>query len=117
MPPNEPPLEHAGMDQLTRFDAYISSDRVYVFMDGTAAGCTHYPSGTGFVLSGSVSVTFGDVLYHEGAEGVVCQQVRPFPFLYQHQCTETQRHWDDLAFKNGVAAPAWDSTNFPCAAF
>jgi hypothetical protein len=117
MPPAEPPLEHAGMDRMTKFDAYISSNTLYVFMDGTPAGCTHYPSGTGFALSGQVSVTFGDVLYHEGAENLVCYQNRPFPFVYEHGCTDTQRHFDDLAFKNGVAAPAWDATNFPCTAY
>jgi hypothetical protein len=115
--PAESPFEHSGMDRMTRFDAYISSNRVYVLMDGTPAGCTQYPTGTGFALSGPVTVTFGDVLYHEGAETLVCYEARPYAFMYEHQCTETKRVWDDLGFKSGVAAPAWDAVRFPCQPF
>jgi len=115
MPPNESPQEHAGMDRMVKFDAYVSSDRVYTFMDGTPAGCTKYPGNNGFHLSGPVTVTFGDVIYHEGApdEGV-CSQTRPFPFMNAHQCMETKRHWDDLGWKAGVAPPTWDETKLPC---
>jgi hypothetical protein len=117
IPPADPPFEHAGLDRMTRYDAYISSNRLYVFMDGAPAGCTLYPS-NGFALSGSVSVTFGDVLYHEGApDEQICTQPRPYPFMHEHQCSETKRQWDDLGFKSGVGPPAWDSANFPCAAF
>ncbi len=120
IPPAEPPFEHAGMDRMTKYDAYISSERLYVFVDGTPAGCTLYPT-TGFALSGPVSVTFGDVLYHEGAETEVgsCVAGSPtgMPFLLVHQCTETKRHWDDLGFKSGVNVPEWDSTRFPCVSY
>ncbi len=114
IPPAEPPFEHAGMDRMTKYDAYISNSTLYVFMDGTPAGCTKYPS-NGFALSGPVTVTFGDVLYHEGApDELVCAQTRPYSFMHEHQCTETKRQWDDLGFKNGVDAPTWDTTIFPC---
>jgi hypothetical protein len=109
-------FEHAGMDRQTKFDAYISSQRLYVFMDGEPAGCTQYPSN--FALQGPVTVTFGDVLYHEGApDELICNQVRPYTFLHNHQCTETKRHFDDLGFKSGVAAPSWDENKFPCGAY
>jgi hypothetical protein len=108
------------MDRMTRYDAYISSDRLYVFMDGAPAACTKYPQGD-FSLQGPVTVTFGDVLFHEGAEGEVgsCVQgvLTSLPFLNRHQCTETSRHWDDLGFKSGVAAPDWDELRFPCVAY
>jgi len=120
IPPAEPPFEHAGMDRMTKYDAYISSARLYVFVDGTPAGCTLYPN-NGFALGGTVTVTFGDVLYHEGAETEVgsCIAGSPtgMPFLLAHQCTETKRTWDDLGFKSAVNAPPWDSTNFPCVAY
>jgi hypothetical protein len=117
MPPAEPPFEHAGMDRMTRYDAYISSSLLYVFMDGTPAGCMMYPSG-GFALSGAMTVTFGDVLYHEGAgDELVCSLDKPYAFMHEHQCTETKRHWDDLAFKGGVPAPAWNATLYPCMPF
>ena len=114
--PTEPLFEHAGMDRMTKFDVYVSSQRLYVLFDGTPAGCTQYP-GT-FALRGPVTVTFGDTLYHEGAadEGV-CQGAKPYSFLHAHQCTETRRHFDDLGFKSGVAAPTWDEAKFPCGAY
>ena len=116
IPPAEPPFEHAGVDRMTKFDAYISSSTVYVLMDDSPAGCTHYPS-KGFALSGTVTVTFGDVLYHEGAQDEgVCDQSKPYGFLHEHQCNETVRHWDDLGIKSGVAAPAWDA-RFACTAY
>ena len=37
--PAEPAFEHSGADRLTRFDAFVSSKRVYLFMDGGPAGC------------------------------------------------------------------------------
>jgi tetrahydromethanopterin S-methyltransferase subunit B len=113
-PPAEPPFEHAGMDRITKYDAYISSTVLYAFMDGTPAGCMQYPS-NGFALTGAVTVTFGDVLYHEGAgDELVCSEQKPYAFMHEHQCTETKRHWDDLGFKSGVAAPPWNDTLFPC---
>jgi hypothetical protein len=106
-------FEHAGVDRMTRFDAYISSQRMYVYMDGAPAGCTLYPAG--FALGGPVSVTWGDVLYHEGAtDELVCSQERPFGFLHRHQCQETSRHFDDLGFQSGAALPAWDEARVPC---
>jgi hypothetical protein len=115
--PADSPFEHAGVDRMTRYDAYISSTQLYVFMDGAPAGCTQYPS-NGFALNGPVTLTFGDVLYHESApDELICAQARPYPFMHEHQCSETKRQWDDLGFKSGVAAPTWDSVNFPCAAF
>jgi hypothetical protein len=117
MPPAEPVFEHIGVDRMTKFDAYLSSGLLFTFVDGTPAGCVQYPGG-GFTLSGPVTVTFGDVLYHEGApDELVCAQARPYAFLHTHECTETKRHWDDIAFKSGVDAPSWDFTNFPCTPF
>ena len=111
--PAEPPFEHAGMDRLTRFDVYVSSQRMYVLFDGAPAGCMQYPSA--FRLRGPVTVTFGDVLYHEGAEDErICASPKPYPFMHAHQCTETKRHFDDLGFKSGVAAPPWNDRLLPC---
>jgi hypothetical protein len=111
--PTEPPFDHAGMDRMTRFDIYVSSQRVYLFLDGTPAGCTTYPSG--FTLNGAVTMTVGDVLYHEGApDELICVQDKPYSFMHAHQCSETKRHFDDLAFKSGVPAPAWDESRLPC---
>ncbi len=107
------PFEHAGMDRLTRFDVYVSSQQIYSFMDGKPSGCALYPAG--FSLSGPVTVSFGDLLNHEGAaDELVCSQALPYGFLHPHQCVETKRHFDDFGFKSESAAPVWDETLFPC---
>jgi hypothetical protein len=31
--------------------------------------------------------------------------------------TDTTRHFDNLGFKSGVAAPAWDESRLPCVDF
>lgn len=113
MRPSDPIFEHAGMDRQTTFDAYISNERLYVYFDGQPAGCTLFPSV--FKLEGPVTVTFGDVIYHEGAEDEeVCHGPRPYAFLNKHQCQETRRHFDDLGFKSGVKPPVWDEKTVPC---
>ena len=70
-------------------------------------------------------MTVGDVLYHEGAPDEVCGSHELFPFSNEHNCLETDRHFDDLGFKSGVAAPgtsgfvvgasawSWDETRDP----
>jgi hypothetical protein len=117
-PPAQPLFDNAGMDAMMRFDAYVSSNLLYVFTNGSPAACTQFPS-NGYSLTGKqVTVTFGDVLYHEGApDEQVCALLKPYAFMHEHQCTETKRHWDDLGFKSGVAAPEWNTTNFPCMAY
>ena len=71
-----------------------------------------------FALNGAVSVTFGDVLYHEGAaDERVCHDSRPYSFMHVHQCTETKRHFDDLGFKSAVPAPTWNEALMPCSPY
>ncbi len=114
--PTDTPFEHAGMDRLTRFDLYVSTQRAYVFLDGRPAGCTRFPSN--FALQGAVTVTVGDVLYHEGApDELICADPKPYSFMHVHQCDETKRHFDDVAFKSGVPAPTWDESKLPCGAY
>jgi hypothetical protein len=114
--PDQAVDEHMGADRMTRFDVYVSFDRAYFLLDGAPAGCTLFPPG--FSIAGPVTFTVGDVLYHEGAaDELVCAYQKPFPFLHEHQCTETKRHFDDLGFKSGVPAPSWNATVFPCGAY
>jgi len=116
--PSIPLLEHGGVDRLTKFDVYISSGRIYAFTDDAPAACIDLPKSGGFALSGPVSVTFGDVLYHESAtDEVICGQTHPYPYMYEHQLSESKRHWDDLGFKAGLPPPKWDSKRFPCLPF
>jgi hypothetical protein len=124
--PTQPIFEYSGMDRPTQFDVYISSSQVYAFVEGQPAGCTYFPPNNdakdyyfaqGFALKGPVSVSFGDVIYHEAAsdEGVCgTSQQHPYAFMHEHQCSETKRHWDSIGYKAGVPAPPWDDNRFPC---
>jgi hypothetical protein len=116
----DPPFEHGGMDRMTRFDAFISSQKLYVFMDGAPAGCTAYPSA--FALQGTVTVTFGNVIYHETAD-LSAMNPRLMSFIERHQFMETSRQFDDLGFKAGVSTVSdpllstWDETRLPCGTY
>ncbi len=99
--------EHIGVDRPTRFEAYVSSERAYLFLDGLAYGCVDLPSSG--VPTGEVTVTFGDVLYHSGVD--LIEEYDYYREQFQHQ---TRRHFDNLGFKSGVPAPAWDEGRFPC---
>ena len=111
--PAAPAFERAGLDRMTKFDLFLSSQRLYVFVDDQPAGCTILPSNVKF--GGPVTYTVGDVLYHEGAaDERICVDARPYEFMHKHQCYETKRHFDDLAFKNAVPPPVWDDKRFPC---
>lgn len=115
-PPTDPAFEHSGVDEMTRFDVYVSSSRMYLLFDGKPAGCSKYPSN--FALKGAVTVTFGAVMYHEGApDEMVWNQPKPYGYWHRHEATESKRHFDDLAFKSGVAQPQWDDSKFPCQAY
>ena len=97
--------EHTGADRSTHFDAFLSTKRAYLFLDNEPYGCLDLPSKG--VPSGTVTVTFGDVIYHSGVDSV-------FTFHKKYQQTYAKRHFDNLGFKSGVAAPTWDQTRFPC---
>jgi hypothetical protein len=97
--------ERTGVDLPTQFDAYLSTRRAYIFLAGQPYGCIDLPDSG--IPSGSVSVTFGDVLYHSGVDGV-------FTFHENHQKQFAKRHFDNLGFKSGVQGPAWDEARFPC---
>jgi hypothetical protein len=100
--------EHVGVDLSTRFDIFVSSKRAYVFLDGDPYGCAELPASK--VPTGPVTVTFGDVLYHSGADD------NTFAFHKKHLQIETRRHFDNLGFKSGLGAPTWDEARFPCVA-
>jgi hypothetical protein len=55
---------------------------------------------------GPVTVTWGDVLYHSSVD-------HTYAFHTAHMQIETQRHFDNLGFSSGVAAPAWDTKLIP----
>ncbi len=105
--PSDEVGEHASVDHRVLFDVYTSSKRTYLFLDGQPYACADLPAGT--VPTGPVTVTWGDVLYHSQVD-------HNFAFHTNHMQIETRRHFDNLGFSSGVAAPSWDETRLPCAA-
>jgi hypothetical protein len=97
--------EHTGVDRSTRYDAFLSTTRAYLFVDNQPFGCATLPSKG--IPSGTVTVTFGDVLYHSGVDSV-------FAFHKTYQQVFAKRHFDNLGFKSGEKAPPWDESRFPC---
>ena len=101
-----------GKDGALRFDAYVSAEQAYLFLDGSPYGCVAFPAGTA-VPSGQVSVTWGHVLYHSGDDEW------PFTNFIKVDGTTTDRidsglHYDNLGFSNGVPLPDWNYQRFPC---
>jgi len=100
--------ERMGVDRRARIDAYASTQRAYILLDGQPYGCVNLPAGK--MPAGPVTVTYGDVLYHSGVD----VPDPPFRFHRAHLYTETRRHFDEIGFKSGVAAPSWDEGKIPC---
>ena len=110
-PPHPLLGELAAPMQLKRLELYASTTRAYVFVDGKPYGCANL---TGAPVAGPVTVTYGDVLYHSGVDEPVIPPDSNYPFLRDYELTQTVRHFDNLGFSSGVAAPAWDTARLPC---
>jgi hypothetical protein len=106
--PNDEVGEHASADQRALYDVFASTQRVYLFLDGAPYACADLPA-VGPPQAGPVTVTWGDVLYHSAVDST-------FAYHLAHEQIEQHRHFDNLGFSSGVAAPAWDETRLPCAA-
>lgn len=124
LPPISLPGEHAGTDNAITIDAYVSSTRVYLMMNGEQYACLDLPATSfedGAMYSpptGSVSVTYGDVLYHSGVDfgsGGGAITGNSYLFHRTHMQKTTRRHFDNIGFASGVDAPPWDETLHPCA--
>jgi hypothetical protein len=97
----------SGVDRTLRFDLYVSTARAYLLTNGQPYGCVDLPPGK--MTAGSATVTFGDVLYHSGAD---LEAWYPFHLAKLHNVTS--RHFSNLAFSSKVEAPAWDEAVMPC---
>jgi hypothetical protein len=106
--PNAEVGEHVGVDRSTRFEAYVSTKRAYLLLDGEPYGCVDLPASG--VPVGPATVTFGDVLFASNSD-----QLQFYDYVREHLYHDTQRHFDNLGFKSGVPAPAWDEARLPCA--
>jgi hypothetical protein len=108
----------AAVDAPTKFDLYTSNSRAYIFVNDKPYACANLASKSGVSPvpvppTGPATVTFGDALYHSGADDNFLVKMQG-GFIFRHQQTETNRHFDNLGFSSGVAEPAWDETSLPC---
>ncbi len=116
------PAENAGADASMRLDIYLSSDRLYLLLDDAPYACTLLPAladdgSTAAAPSGPVTVTWGDVLAHSDNDysiGTGPITGESYRFHREHLRHTARRHFDNLGFASGVAAPAWDETRVPC---
>ncbi len=111
--------DYRGRDRLIRYDAYLSSRRAYLYIDGKPYGCANLDPAT--VPSGSVSVSYGHVLYHSGVRAWYYNQKREDGLVNaladgqgSSEKIEEARFYDNLSFTSGVASLEWDEKRFPC---
>jgi len=107
-----------AVDAPTKFDLYASTNRAYIFVNNKPYACANLTGATGVSPmpvgpTGPVTVTFGDALYHSGADDDFLINMKG-GFINRRQMSETSRHYDNLGFSSGVAAPAWDEKRIPC---
>jgi hypothetical protein len=104
--------EGSGFEKSNRLELYASARKAYVFLDEKPFGCAELDPST--MPTGKVSVTFGSVIYHIGADWTVTETMKG-SFLAEQKGTNMESHISYAGFSSGVAAPKnWPST-FPCA--
>jgi hypothetical protein len=106
------------VDGSTKYDLYVSASRAYILVNGNPYACANLTGNSGVspapqAPTGPVTITFGDALYHSGAD-IVFSQNMAGGFINRHQQWDTSRHFDNLGFSSGQSAPAWDETTLPC---
>jgi len=104
--------EMAGHDRPVRFDVYVSTERIYVTLDGKPAGCAVLPAGR--LLAGPVTPIFGSVIYHGGIDEAVTEESSPHQYLRSYSLVHYDRKIDDLGITLEADAPPWDESVLPC---
>lgn len=104
--------EMAGHDRPVRFDVYVSSERIYVTLDGKPAGCAILPEDSAF--EGPMTPIFGSVIYHGGIDEAVTEETSPHQYLRNYSLVHYDRKIDELGIDLATAAPPWDETILPC---
>jgi hypothetical protein len=104
--------ELAGHDRPVRFDTYISTSRVYVYVDNKPAGCANLPDGQ--MPDGPVTVIFGSVIYHGGIDESVVPDTSPHQYLKRYSLVHYDRRFDEVGMDQDADLPGWDETRLPC---
>ncbi len=96
-----------GTDKTLRLDAYVSTNRVYVYTNGRPYGCAELPAGK--LSAGVGTVTFGDALYHSAVDLEAW-----YKFHVAKMQVVTSRHFSNLGFSSNVPEPGWNTDLLPC---
>jgi hypothetical protein len=112
-------------DRSVRYDIFVSTQKVYVYLDTLPYGCVDLTHRTSKDLAGNtinptpkpppagpVFLAFGDVNYHEGAEAGYFQAYSSFHL--NHELYETTRNFDYIGYSSNVGAPPWNENVQPC---
>jgi hypothetical protein len=112
-------------DRSVRYDIFVSTQKVYVYLDTLPYGCVDLTNRTSKDAAGNainptpvplpagpVSLVYGDVNYHEGAEIGYFQAYSPFHL--NHEVYETTRNFDYIGYSSNVGAPPWNENIQPC---
>jgi hypothetical protein len=95
-----------------RFELFISTHKAYIYLDEKPYGCAEFD--TGMVPSGEVAVTYGNVIYHGGADDGVRYFLED-SFLDRQTIVRDTKHFSYVGFSSGVGLPpGWPAT-LPCA--
>ena len=108
IPPHLEPGELFGNDRRIRWDVYASASKVYLLLENKPFGCAVLPPGR--MPAGPVTVTYGDVLYHSAVD----VPNPPYAFHAKRLQVLTRRHFGEIGFSSGVAAPVWNESLLPC---
>lgn len=101
--------QFVGTDKTLRLDAYVSTNRIYVYTNGKPYGCADLPPGK--LPAGTGTVTFGDALYHSAVDLEAW-----YKFHVAKMQVVTSRHFSNLGFSSGVPEPGWNESVLPCVA-
>jgi hypothetical protein len=100
-----------GVDRTVAIDVYVSTQRVYAFVNQTPYGCVDLPPGR--LSAGPGTVTFGDVLYHSGADLKLGGRDW-YSFHDNHMEFFQARHFSNLGVSSNVPQPEWNYDTMPC---
>jgi hypothetical protein len=101
--------DHINVWQKTRFDVFLRRDRFITYVDGEQRLCGNLSEAPLKMVEGAIG--FWHVLYHSSAEFYEVRTGSGAPYTGMHHVLHNepfadQRSWDNVGFRENVAAPA-----------
>jgi hypothetical protein len=101
-----------GFDRPVRFDIHASTERVFLFADGSPVGCANLPAGA--MRAGDVTVAFRAVVNQSSNDELILGDPgRAYERAYSQN--HSDRRLDEFSMSVGEPAPTWDESRLPCA--